>query len=438
MDQPTALRVVWYYTRVLDRALRSRLWPMAAAPSAPYGPALARGMDAQLREQVVSGREILQNIHETSRGLAALLAHVPEAHQTSVRDLLAQVPRNLPTQGLIRDIKTRFQQLANAEDVCAKSEELATNDSIPHQLRNAAASIQWPGYYLAAAGPVAHEHDMDFVMGAEGYKVDERFLNLVKEHQRCQRDFLLAHHKQCLQVAKDRVSIATLQSLVDDLVHTHCEMLVDVLSVDDIASKKAKYTQVLYKLVALLREQSLLSMKSRALKASKAKAKREEELANAEKQWEALPPAVLLGLAASKAQGSRISVAGNPALSRLLTPHADQLKELGFKLDSTTKGADEKPKRVPTPSRPSRRPSSQASQRSASATSSRPSTARSGSRRSTSASYRTPSKGKDKGKGKGKSKTNKGKDKGKGKGKGKSEGRQDGRGREPDRRVKFQ
>ena len=410
---------------------------MAGLPS-PYGPAPARGLGADLRD----GRDILQNISESARGLSALLAHIPDAQQSTVRDLLAQLPKTMPIQGLMRDIKARFQQLANAEDVHQKSQDLVSNDSIPHQLRNAAASIQWPGYYLAAAGPVAHEHDMDFVMAAEGYRLDQRFLDLVKQHQRCQRDFLHAHHKQCLQVAQDRVSTAALQALVDDLVFAHCELLVDVLSPEDIALKKTKYTQILYKLVASLREQNLLSMKSRALKASKAKAKREEELATAERRWEELPPAVLLGLASSQAQGNRINIAGNPVLERLLTPHAEQLKGLGFKLDFTAKDAGEKPKRVSTPSRPSQRSSSQRSRRNASATSSRPSSARSVGRRSTSANRRDGSKGAGKGKGKGKDNANNA-NKGKAKGKGKKanpkqrSANQTGRGRDADRHVAF-
>ena len=117
---------------------------------------------------------------------------------------------------------------------------------------------------------------------------------------------------------------------------------------------------------------------------------------------EELPPAVLLGLASSQAQGNRINIAGNPVLERLLTPHAEQLKGLGFKLDFTAKDAGEKPKRVSTPSRPSQRSSSQRSRRNASATSSRPSSARSVGRRSSSANRRDGSKGAGKERGKAK------------------------------------
>ena len=261
-------------------------------------------------------------------------------------------------QSLLREVRARYQQLENAKGVFQKYKDFSEKDQIPPQLRSL-ASMQWPHFYLACAAPVAHEHDMEFQQDNASYKVDVRFQDLVKSHQRSQREFILLHATQCLQTAEDRESVAAFQALADELVYNHCEIFVGEIPDQQVAAKRRDLTATLYALVALLREQQVFAMKSRADKEAKKRQKREDELAKAELAWEALPPAVLVGLAAHqesgggparKAQGQeRIAVGNNPVLKRLLMPHEDQLKKLGFILDISSQPSSAAPKQRSKP-----------------------------------------------------------------------------------------
>ena len=433
-----------------------------------------RSLPEDLRRRVSDGHTILRELQQTTADFRQLLANIPAEKQDNIKNLLDRLPRELSAHGLLRSIRARFQQLENARTVARKYEEHNKEDTIPPQLKSSAA-MQWPNFYLMSASPVAHEFDMEFEQETDTYKVDVRFQQLVRSHQRSQRDFLRLHTQQCLQTAEDRTSLASLQALADELVYAHCELFVGDCPDAVLAKKKQELTDILYAIVAQLREQNVFQLKSRAKKEQEKKAKREENLAKAELAWDALPPAALVGLAvhqetggsssSSRAQGQeRISVGGNPVFRRLLLPHEEQLKDLGFLLDTSTPSSNTKPKprgrsssadsssrksilkpsrtRSATPhgARPDKSPRG-STPRSPSKSGSAGSSRNASPRRSYSA---TSNKGKgknkgkkdhnDKGKGKGAGK-NKGAGRGKGQNKGNSKGRHD-QGREQ-RHVRF-
>ena len=405
----------------------------------PYGPHPAQRLSQEeLRQRVTDGHQILRQIQDAAIGFQQLLTSLPADKQTSVKQLIDKLPKQMNVQSLLREVRARYQQLENAKGVFQKYKDFSEKDQIPPQLRSS-ASMQWPHFYLACAAPVAHEHDMEFQQDNASYKVDVRFQDLVKSHQRSQREFILLHSTQCLQTAEDRVSLAAFQALADELVYNHCEIFVGEIPDQQVAAKRRDLTATLYALVALLREQQVFAMKSRADKEAKKRQKREDELAKAELAWEALPPAVLVGLAAHqesgggparKAQGQeRIAVGNNPVLKRLLMPHEDQLKELGFILDTSSQPSSAAPKQRSRP--PSTGSTSSAGRgRGKGKTPSQPSSAgpKQRSRPSSAGSASSAGRGKGKGKSKGRGKgTGKGQSKG-GQGKSKNSSTENGRG----------
>ena len=379
-----------------------------------------------------------------------LLSNLPTEKQTTIKNLIDKLPKELSVHNLLRNIRARFQQLENARTVAQKYEEYSRDDAIPPQLKSS-ASMQWPNFYLMSATPVAHEFDMEFQQDTDAYKVDVRFQQLVRSHQRSQRDFLRLHTQQCLQTAEERTSLAALQALADEMVFAHCELLVGDYSDVILGNKRQELTNILYAIVEQLREQNVFHMKSRAKKEQEKKTKREENLAKAELAWEALPPAALVGLAvhqetsgsfsSNRAQGQeRISIGGNRVLQRLLQPHEAQLKDLGFTLDTSVPSSNTRPKQRGRSSsaESSSRKSILKPSRTRSATphgarpnnTSRGSSPRSPARSASSGSSRnhgqrrlhSATQNKGKGKNKGNDDRNKGKGKGKGTGKSKNKG----------------
>ena len=428
------------------------------ASEGPYGPVPFDRMYPASPSQIV-----IRELQQTTTEFRQLLASVSGEKQKTVKDLIEQLPKEVNVQQLVRNIRSRFQQLENAKAVAEKYEGYNRDDTIPPQLRSS-ATMQWPSFYLMCATPVTHEFDMEFLQDAENYKVDVRFQDLVRSHQKSQREFLRLHAQQCHQTAIDRTSIASLQAMADEIVFVHCEVYLGDYEDGVLAQKKRSLTKILYDLVALLREQNVFQLKSRAKKEQDKKKKREEALSKAELAWEALPPTALVGLAVhqetsggsstSRAHGQeRISVGSNQVLRRLLQPHEAQLKDLGFILDASSQSSNTKPKqRGRSPSAETASPRSilkPSRTRSPTPRGTRPHSSPKGSLSRSPSRSSAGSKSRGKGrefadgrnKGKGKGTSDKGQQKGKGKGKAdgksKGQGKQKGKGKGGQRHVRF-
>ena len=100
------------------------------ASEGPYGPVPFDRMYPASPSQIV-----IRELQQTTTEFRQLLASVSGEKQKTVKDLIEQLPKEVNVQQLVRNIRSRFQQLENAKAVAEKYEGYNRDDTIPPQLR---------------------------------------------------------------------------------------------------------------------------------------------------------------------------------------------------------------------------------------------------------------------------------------------------------------
>eukprot|EP00971_Amphidinium_carterae_P044964 884172-Amphidinium_carterae.2 len=337
-----------------------------------------------------------EQLGRLTQSLQALNLTATSDEGKSVAELLRTLPREFDPQPLLREIKSRFQQLENQAALTKKWSALVAEDTLPTHWRHQV--IQLPKFYIAEASPVPSHSSDEKWEGTEAYDVEARLQKFMKEQSRSLRNLLEGHYQNALKVAQARTSLASLEAVASDAVDAYFDLLSELYTAEALRSRKEAMAKTLKRVIVILRENSMATMKSRAVKKATAEKKRTDALANAEIEFGKLPAPALIGIALQHA-----GVKNNEILRRLTEPHKAQLETLG--LDKVAPKKTAKPKAKPN-----------STQNSAYATGKGKGKGKNNDKNST----QNPADAKGKGKGKGKNKSTQplqNVDKGKGKGK---------------------
>eukprot|EP00971_Amphidinium_carterae_P309840 6157209-Amphidinium_carterae.1 len=334
-----------------------------------------------------------------------------------------QLPVGFPLVALMRDIRTRFEQLKTACEQQEKYTRLQAAGQIPPCLKSSATSVQFPTFYRKSARPIEHQFDATeesldaaaAAAAADQYDVSNRLAEIVAKQQKDLLEWITLHTKKCKELAETRVTQNALRSLVDTAVleyHAHYQGALPATEVEAMARATGS---LLYKFIDQVRLDLHWKAQSRLAKEVASKAKRDASLQAAESTWASLSPMVLMAVATAQStgalvqkKGSRsdsqptsgtINLAENPVIGKMLAGHQEELAKINIRLITSSRSGTSQPRNRSG----SRQESRQRSNSKAS------------SRASSLSRHSKSGKGKDAGKGKGKGKSKKGAGKGKNK-----------------------